>query len=55
MLHNCYLLESEVVGLDYGLRRCEGSLNGIVSKDLVGSTDLVVAFIHKDLGVKNSL
>ena len=54
MLRNCYLLESGIFGPDYGLWRREGSLNGFVSKDLVGSTDLVVAFIHKDLGAKNS-
>ena len=55
MLRNYYLLESGVFGPDYGLRRHEGSLNGFVSKDLVGSTDLVVAFVHKDLDAKNSL
>ena len=55
MLHNSYLLELGVFGLDYGLRRREGSLNGIVSEDLVGSSDLVVAFVHKNLCAKNSL
>ena len=55
MLRNCYLLESGVFGPDYGLRRCEGSLNGFVSKDLVGSTDLVVVLVHKDLGMKSSI
>ena len=55
VLRNCYLLESGIFGPNYGLRRREGSLNGFVSKDLVGSTDLVVAFIHKDLGAKSSL
>ena len=55
MLRNCYLLESGVFGLDYGLWHHEGSLNGFVSKDLVGSMDLVVAFVHEDLGAKSSL
>ena len=55
MLRNYYLLEPRVFGLDYGLRRREGSLNGIVSKDLVGNSDLVVAFVHKNLCAKNSL
>ena len=55
MLRNCYLLESGVFGPNYGLRRHKGSLNRFVSKDLVGSTDLVVAFVHKDLGTKSSL
>ena len=55
MLRNCYLLESGIFGPDYGLQRHEGSLNGFVSKDLVGSTNLVVAFVHKDLSAKSSL
>ena len=55
LLCNCYLLESGIFGPDYGLQRREGSLNGFVSKDLVGSTNLVVAFVHKDLGAKSSL
>ena len=54
VLRNYYLLESGVFGPDYGLRRHEGSLNGFVSKDLVGSMNLVVAFVHKDLGAKSS-
>ena len=55
VLRNSYLLEPGVFDLDYVLRRCEGSLNGIVSKDLMGSSDLVVAFVHKNLCSKNSL
>ena len=54
MLRNYYLLESGVFGPDYGLQRREGSLNGFISKDLVGSTNLVVAFVHKDLGAKSN-
>ena len=55
VLRNDYLLEPGVFGPDYGLQRREGSLNEIVSKDLVGSSNLVVAFIHKNLCAKNSL
>ena len=55
MLRNCYLLESGIFGPDYELWRREGSFNGFVSKDLVGSMNLVVAFVHKDLGAKSSL
>ena len=55
VLRNSYLLKSGVFGLDYVLLCCEGSLNGIVSEDLVCSSDLVVAFVHKNLCAKNSL
>ena len=55
VLRNCYFLESGVFGPDYRLRRREGSLNGIVSKDLVGNSNLVVVFVHKYLDAKNSL
>ena len=55
VFRNYYLLEPGVFGPDYGLQCCEGSLNGIVSKDLVGSSDLVVVFVHRDLCAKNSL
>ena len=55
VLRNSDLLEPRVFGPNYGLRRREGSLNGIVSKDLVGSSDLVVTFVHKNLYAKNSL
>ena len=55
MLRNCYLLELGVFGPDYGFRRREGSLNRFISKDLVGSMDLVVAFVHEDLGAKSNL
>ena len=55
VLRNSYLLEPRVFGLDYGLRRRKGSLNGIISEDLVSSSDLVVAFVHKNLCAKNSL
>ena len=55
VLRNSYLLEPGVFGLDYILRRPEGSLNGIVFEDLVGSSDLVVAFVHKSLCAKNGL
>ena len=47
VLRNCYLLESGVFGPDYELRRREGSLNGFISKDLVGSTNLVVVSFTK--------
>ena len=52
---NSNLLELRVFGLDYVLRRREGSLNGIVSEDLVSSSDLVVPFVHKNFCAKNSL
>ena len=55
VFRNSYLLELGVFGLDYGLRRHEGSLNGIVSEDLVGSSNLVVAFVHKNHCAENSL
>ena len=53
VLRNNYLLELGVFGLDYVLRRHKGSLNRIISEDLVGSSDLVVAFVHKSLCAKN--
>ena len=55
VFRNSYLLEPGVFSLDYVLRRRKGSLDGIVSEDLVGSSDLVVAFIHKNLCAKNGL
>ena len=55
VLHNSDLLQPGVFGLDYVLRRREGSLNGIVSEDLMSSSNLVVAFVHKNLCAKNSL
>ena len=41
VLRNSDLLELRVFGLNYGLRGCEGFLNGIVSEDLVSTSDLV--------------
>ena len=55
VLHNNDLLQPGVFGLDCVLRRREGSLNGIVSEDLMSSSNLVVAFVHKNLCTKNSL
>ena len=55
VLRNSDLLEPGVFGLNYVLRHCEGFLNGIVSEDLVSSSDLVVAFVHKNLCAKNGL
>ena len=55
VLRNSDLLELRVFGLNYILRGREGFLNGIVSEDLVSSSDLVVAFVHKNLYPKNGL
>ena len=55
VFRNRDLLEPGVFGLDYILRRHEGSLNGIVSEDLVSSSNLVVAFIYENLCAKNGL
>ena len=55
VLRNSYLLELGVFSLDYVLWRREESLDGIVSEDLVGSSDLVVAFVHKNHCAKNGL
>ena len=52
---NSDLLEPGVFGLNYVLRGREGFLNGIVSEDLMSSSNLVVAFVHKNLCAKNSL
>ena len=55
VLRNSDRLEPGVFSLNYVLRRHEGFLNGIVSEDLVSSSDLVVAFVHKNLYAKNGL
>ena len=55
VLRNSDFLEPRVFGLNYVLRRREGFLNGIVSEDLVSSSDLMVAFVHKNLYPKNGL
>ena len=55
VLRNSDLLEPSVFGLNYVLRGCEGFLNGIVSEDFVSTSDLVVAFVHKNLCAKNGL
>ena len=55
VLRNSDLLEPRVFGLNYVLRGRERFLNGIVSEDLVSSSDLVVAFVHKNLCAKNGL
>ena len=55
VLRNSDLLEPRVVGLNYVLQGCEGFLNGIVFEDLVSIPDLVVAFVHKNLCLKNGL
>ena len=55
MLRNSDLLEPRIIGLNYVLWGREGFLNGIVSEDLVSSSDLVVAFVHKNLFLKNGL
>ena len=55
VLRNSDLLEPGVFGLNYVLRRRKGFLNGIVSEDLVSSSDLLVAFVHKTLCAKNGL
>ena len=55
MLRNSDLLEPRIIGLNYVLWGREGFLNGIVSEDLVSSPDLVVAFVHKNLCLKNGL
>ena len=55
MLRNSDLLEPRVFGLNYVLRGRDGFLNRIVSEDLVSSSDLVVAFVHKNLYAKNGL
>ena len=55
VLRNSDLLEPRVFGLNYVLQGCEGFLNGIVFEDLVSSSDLVVAFVHKNLCAKNGL
>ena len=55
MLRNSDLLKPGVFGLNCVLRGREGFLNGIISEDLVSSLDLVVAFVHKNLCVKNGL
>ena len=55
VLHNSDLLEPKVFGLNYVLRGHKGFLNGIVFEELVSSSDLVVAFIHKNLYPKDGL
>ena len=55
VLRNSDLLEPRVFGLNYVLRGHEGFLNRIVSEDLMSSSDLVVAFVHKNLCAKNGL
>ena len=55
MLRNSDILEPRIFGLNYILRGREGFLNGIVSEYLVSSSDLVVAFVHKNLCLKNGL
>ena len=55
VLRNSDLLEPRVFGLNYILRGRKGFLNGIVSEDLVSSSDRVVAFVHKNLCAKNGL
>ena len=55
MLRNSDLLEPRIIGLNYVLWGREGFLNGIVSEDLVSIPDLVVAFVHKNLCLKNGL
>ena len=55
VLRNSDLLEPRIFGLNYILRGREGFLNGIVSEDLVSSSDRVVAFVHKNLCLKNGL
>ena len=54
-LRNSDLLKPRIFGLNYILQGREGFLNGIVSEDLVSSSDLVVAFVHKNLCLKNGL
>ena len=55
VFRNSDLLEPGVFGLNYVLRGREGFLNGIISEDLMSSSDLVVAFVHKNLCAKNGL
>ena len=54
MLRDSDLLKSRIFGLDYVLWGRERFLNGIVSEDLVSSSNLEVAFVHKNLCLKNS-
>ena len=54
MLRNSDLLKPRVFVLNYVLRGRERFLNGIVSEDLVSSSNLEVAFVHKNLCLKNS-
>ena len=55
VFRNSDLLEPGVFGLNYVLQRREGFLNGVVSEDLVSSSDLAVAFVHKNLCATNGL
>ena len=55
VLHNNDLLKPRIFGFNYALRDWERFLNGIVFEDLVSSSNLEVAFIHKNLCLKNGL
>ena len=55
MLRDGDLLKLRIFGLIYVLRGCERFLDRIVPEDLVSSSDLVVAFIHKNLYPKDGL
>ena len=49
------LLKPRIFGLNYVLRGYERFLNRIVPEDLVSSSDLEIAFVHKNLCLKNGL
>ena len=48
-------VKPRILGLDHVLQSRERFLNRIVPKDLVSSSDLEVAFVHKNLRLKNGL
>ena len=48
-------VKPRIFGLDHVLRSRERFLNRIVPKDLMGSSDLEVTFVHKNLRLKNGL
>ena len=55
VLRDSDLLKPRIFGLNYVLRGCERFLNRIVPEDLVSSSDLEIAFVHKNLYLKNGL
>ena len=52
---SCYSdsVKPRIFGPDHILQSQERLLDGIVPKDLVGGSDLVVNFVYKDLNLKD--